>query len=321
MQSAGENVAKRGVFVAEVLANLPLGCEHFRLRLAAEGFPQALPGQFVQLQCRPIHPQQDQLVAEWSAARPPRLTQSELRDTEPFLRRPLSLAGCRIGPNGRRELTLIYRVVGTGTRWLSGLAVGEQLSVLGPLGNGFVIRDSARRAVLVGGGVGIPPLIFQAEMLAAAGKQSAAFCGARQAGALPLTLVPGSRVAREPQPTACLAEFAAWGTPAVVATDDGSLGYGGFVSEAFARWLDASGPAPGELVVYCCGPEAMMRAVAQLCLARNIECQLALERHMTCGMGTCQSCIVKVRSDAPPGWVFKLCCTDGPVFDARDLVW
>jgi dihydroorotate dehydrogenase electron transfer subunit len=316
-----QTIAKRGMFVAEVLANQPLGGDHFRIQLAVAGFPQAQPGQFVQVQCRPIDPQQEGTVLEWDARHPPKPGQGELCDKEPFLRRPISLAGCQVGPDGRTQLLLICRVVGTGTRWLSGLSAGEQISVLGPLGNGFAIRDSAPRAVLVGGGVGIPPLIFQAAALAAAGKETVAFCGARQAGLLPMTLVPGAKVAANVEPTPCLVELVVQGVPAVVATDDGSLGYHGLVSDAFARWLDIARPAAGQVVVYCCGPEAMMRAVAELCLARDIECLLALERHMACGMGTCQSCVVKVRRDDPPGWAFELCCADGPVFDAREILW
>ncbi|MCP4594043.1 MAG: dihydroorotate dehydrogenase electron transfer subunit, partial [bacterium] len=77
----------------------------------------------------------------------------------------------------------------------------------------------------------------------------------------------------------------------------------------------------GRLVVYSCGPEPMMRAVGRMCVDRDIDCQLALERHMGCGMGTCQSCVFRMRADNEQGWVYKLVCTDGPVFAARDIVW
>ena len=123
----------------------------------------------------------------------------------------------------------------------------------------------------------------------------------------------------------------------MVATDDGSLGYRGFISDAFSRSFGGSAREGGKLVVYCCGPEAMMQAVAAACETAGVECQLALERHMACGMGTCQSCIVKTRAggreghasswpdgDATtrvPPWKYSLCCQDGPVFDARDVLW
>ncbi len=311
----------RGVFAAEVAANLQLCGEHYRLDVVVDGFPPSQPGQFVQVQCRPPRPQASAAEADWPEDRPPRLTQPELAGVEPLLRRPLSLAGRATTADGRVRLTVIHRVVGVGTRWLAGLAEGEPVSILGPLGNGFSIRQGATHAALVGGGVGIPPLIYLAGELAAAGKGTVAFTGARRSELLPLTMVPGARVEASGRPTPCVAEFATCGIDTVIATDDGSAGFRGFISDAFAQWL-ANTKLPGEdLVVYCCGPEEMMRAVAETSIAAGVECQLALERHMACGMGTCQSCVVKTASDAPGGWKFSLCCTDGPVFDGRQVLW
>jgi len=307
----------RGVFIAEVLASQQLCDEHFLLTLGVEGFPQSRSGQFVQLQCRPLGAQVDRLEVDWPADKPPSFSQPELTGREPFLRRPFSLAGARRS-GGEVELDIIYRTVGTGTAWLAGVEKGDKLSVLGPLGNGFEIREDKPAAALIGGGVGIPPMMYLAEALAAAGKQAVAFAGARNKSLLPLALTGKADAAR---PTMCAEQFAACNTPTMTATDDGSLGFAGFVSDAFARWLDGSPPAADELVVYSCGPEAMMRAVGDICIARDIECWLALERHMACGMGTCQSCIVKIRDDSRQGWSYKLCCTDGPVFDAREILW
>ena len=97
--------------------------------------------------------------------------------------------------------------------------------------------------------------------------------------------------------------------------------WGGTISEAFARWFEHHDFDPRDMAVYACGPEPMARAVGDICVKRGMECQLALERHMACGMGTCQSCVVKVRDATPAGWSFKLCCADGPVFDAKELLW
>ncbi|MGA2266452.1 MAG: dihydroorotate dehydrogenase electron transfer subunit [Phycisphaerae bacterium] len=333
---AQDRTAARGVFTAEVLSNRAICREHCRLQLLLEHFPPTRPGQFAQVQCRGLEPPVSAKVTDWPADRPPRLSQAELCDKEPFLRRPMSLAGRKNRRDGQVELAFIYRIVGTGTRWLAGLADGDQISVLGPLGNGFAIRDDAPQAVLVGGGVGIPPLVYLAEALAAAGKKTVAFAGARSGDLLPLTVVPKAKIATDGTPTPCIVEFTAHGASTVVATDDGSLGYRGMVSEAFERWLTKSGgqqvahpTGPGPMVVYSCGPEAMMQAVAAACQtaslrqaqAKDIECQFALERHMACGMGTCQSCIVKTKADNEAGWKFSLCCTDGPVFDARDVLW
>ncbi len=311
----------RGVFVGETVDNVPLCVDHYRLRVRLPGFPPSRPGQFVQVQCRPPEPQAPPREVDWPADRPPRLTQPELTAREPLLRRPLSLAGRRDLDDGATELTLIYRAVGIGTHWLAGVEAGQSLSVLGPLGNGFAIRPDKPAAVCVGGGVGIPPMIYLAGSLAAAGRRATAFCGARSRDVLSLTFVDGAEVRSDAKATPCAAEFARAGVPAVLATDDGSLGFEGFVSNALRKWLDETTPWPDDVVVYCCGPEPLMKAVADLCLADGIECQLALERHMACGMGTCQSCVVKIRDESERGWSFRLCCTDGPVFDAREVLW
>ena len=313
----------RGTFLGEAVANDRLCDEHYRLKLRLEAFPPSRPGQFIQLLCGPGGKREPYRLLEWADGKLPKFTRPELTEVRPLLRRPLSIAGRRDGRGGV-ELELIYRVVGTGTRWLSTVKPGEELSVLGPLGNAFAVRQEKPAAALVAGGVGIPPMIYLAEALAAAGKQAAALCGARTACLLPLTVKARGKALPSGKPTPCVKEFAAYGVNAAVATDDGSLGFKGLVSSAFEGWLeDAKGGDEG-LVVYSCGPEAMMKAVGDACIARGIECQLALERHMACGMGTCQSCIVKVRDAGAPqgrGWSYKLCCTDGPVFDAREIVW
>ena len=318
---AGDTVhSPRGSFLATVARNGRVCPGHHLLRLAFDSFPPTQPGQFVQLQCRATTPPAPARAVAWPADRPPRLTYPELAGKEPFLRRPLSLAGRRETADGV-ELEIMYRLAGTGTHWLAGVQAGEELSVLGPLGNSFGIFPDRPAAALIGGGVGIPPLLYLAESLKAVGKDVVAFTGLRSADRLLLTLVPAAKVDPQGLPTFCLAELAALGVPASVSTDDGSLGAKAFASQTFHRWLDRSGLGPADLAVYSCGPEPMMKAVGDLCVARGIACQLAVERHMACGMGACQSCIVKIRDGSEKGWSYKLCCADGPVFDARDVLF
>jgi len=326
-------VRSRGSFVAEAVAHEPLCDEHYLLRLRVGSFPPSRPGQFVQLRCtaEPAETAADAPQERpWRPGRGPELSQPELTAAAPLLRRPFSLAGRRDTPAGV-ELDLIYRTVGMGTRRLAEAPVGSRLSLLGPLGNGFAILPDRPTAAVIGGGVGIPPMFYLADALVAAGKTAVAFAGARSRALLPLHLTadpPGDPAS----PALCAAEFARSGTPTVVATDDGSAGIGGFVSDAFERWLASGAAAPDDLAVYCCGPEGLMRRVGEVCIARGIPCQLALERHMACGMGTCQSCIVRIRDENAPdpstgsgqaarGWSYKLCCTDGPVFAAADVRW
>ncbi len=201
--------------------------------------------------------------------------------------------------DGTVELDILYRVVGPGTNWLCQRKTGDEIDLLGPLGNGFAIREDKPLAAVIGGGTGIGPMIYLAESLSSAGRDVKAFAGARTVSALPLTEEQKGFFE--------------------ITTDDGSLGQAGMVHEAFAQWLERDRTA--EMVVYACGPEPMMKAVADICTPSGIECQLAMERHMACGMGVCQGCAIKVKTDEPPGWMFKLVCKDGPVFDAGELVW
>ncbi len=311
---------RRGVFQADVLANEQLCDEHFCMVLGLASFPATAPGQFVQLMCRPPGEPVSGQDVQWADGEPPQFTQAELTARQAMLRRPFSIAGRRDGDGGAVQLEIIYRTIGAGTHWLSEVAVGSPLSVLGPLGNGFDILPDKPVAALIGGGVGIPPMLYLAEALTAAGKQTVAFSGARSASLLPLGVSADVPVASDGTPAMCIAEFAARGASASIATDDGTLGLRGFVSEIFQNWLD-SGVNPADVVVYSCGPEVMMRVIGQMCIARGITCRLSLERTMACGMGTCQSCVCKLKADGEQGWAFKLCCTDGPVFDAAQIVW
>lgn len=311
----------RGNFRGRVLDNRLICPDHYRLRLLVEHFPPSSPGQFVNIQCGSVEGIVEPRQADWPDGRPPRLSQPELTSRQPLLRRPFSLAGRRDMASGSTELEVMHRVVGAGTAWLAQLTADAELSLLGPLGSGFTVSAQRPMAAVLGGGVGIPPMLYLVEALTAAGKEVVAFAGARTGRALPLASAGAEPPSPAARPTMCTAEFAEKGVATVVATDDGSLGFRGLVHEAFARWLAQRRPGPADLTVYACGPEPMMKAVGDLCLGRGIECQLALERYMACGMGTCQSCVCKTRADGKPGWQFKLVCKDGPVFRAEELVW
>ncbi len=319
---------KRGVFTATVSANEKLCDEHFLITLLLypevnEGkkFPPSQAGQFVQVQCSEINQPAEGAEIEWSAKNPPRFFQPELTKKQALLRRPLSLAG-RADSGEETELSIIYRVVGAGTGWLEHVKPGQAVSVIGPLGNGLPVIEGKTHAALIGGGVGIPPMLYAAEALGRANKRAVAFCGSRSRNLLPLRIKPGyEKQLTSGTPSECSVEFANRGARTVIASDDGSLGSVGLVTKPFENWLDCGEVAADQLVVYSCGPEPMMRAVGEICIARGIECYLSLERHMACGMGTCQSCIVKIRDDSEQGWGYKLCCTHGPVFPAEDIIW
>lgn len=239
-----------------------------------------------------------------------------------MLRRAFSIAGLARQDN-QVELSVIYRVVGRTTRWMDSLRMGSAISVLGPLGNRFPIRPDKRGAWLVAGGVGLPPMLWLAEALRAAGREVVAFCGSRSRELLPLALderVPLSADATVA--TLSAVEFVRSGVPVVISTDDGSAGYRGHVGAALVAFHAAHPPDADDLVVYTCGPEIMMRFVAEFCVARAIECHACMERAMACGTGICQSCVVPIRDPGDvEGWRYRLCCTEGPVFSADDIIW
>jgi len=293
--------ATKGMFLTRVLANEPLCRDHWRLVIEVDGFPDAQPGQFVQVLCS--DPDDDRHAGG------------------AYIRRPFSMGGLR-RQGDRCEIDILHRVVGVGTRWLSRLQPGDSVSIIGPLGKPFQLFDDHSVAYLVGGGIGLPPLVWMAESLKVAGKRAVAFCGARTADLMPLSCeatVP-SNVA---DATPVVRDFAQFDTPSIVCTDDGTLGVSGLIPDVFERYLQRhAADAARSAVVYTCGPDPMMRAVAEICQHRSIRCQVCLERMMACGMATCQSCVVRVRDKKrDEGWGYRLCCTDGPVFDAADVFW
>jgi dihydroorotate dehydrogenase electron transfer subunit len=207
----------------------------------------------------------------------------------PFLPRAFSVLRAR-----DHELQFLIEDVGPGTKRLCELQPGEELLIVGPLGNGFAMPRENRQALLVGGGVGIAPLaIWQDE----------------------LDHDPDSHPATPRRPLlgfrdAAHAAGAALLSDAVVATDDGSVGHEGLVTELLEEDLDARGE---ELEVYACGPPAMLEAVRAMCVERDVPAQLALESGMACGFGACFGCVVPTTD----GYV-RL-CLDGPVLDAAKL--
>jgi len=306
---------------AEVVANEQICREHFRITLGLHTFGEAFPGQFVHISpterlgagYAEVDWSHGVVSAEWHA-----------QCADPFLRRAFSVAGLeRDCETGCTRVDLIYREVGRATAWMASRRTGDRISVLGPLGNRFPISPHKPVAWMVAGGVGLPPMLWLAETLQVAGKQSVAFCGAQSRDLMALSMaceavpsVDGTKA------HLCTEEFSQSGTPVVLSTDDGTLGFHGHVGKALTAFHASNPASPNDVVVYSCGPERMMRFVADFCAQRGIECHLCMERAMACGTGTCQSCVVPVRDDTDPdGWRYRLCCADGPVFHADDVVW
>jgi len=223
---------------------------------------------------------------------------------DPLLPRPLAIFRSTESRSGG-TVEFVYKVVGRGTALLSGLHEGDSLSITLPLGNGFRLDDPGRTWWLVGGGVGFST-VFPAGVALTEGKGDfEMFLGARTRGQLPpREWIPGE------------------GVPGRVhlCTDDGTAGFHGTVGAAVRDRLDGlRGPGLRRLSILACGPEAMLRDIAETVLPRGISAQVSLENHMACGFGVCWGCVAEVREEE--GRTFRRVCKDGPVFDAREVVW
>lgn len=217
---------------------------------------------------------------------------------EPPLRRPFSILDVD-GSAGTFRLFL--KAVGAGSRALADMRVGEIAQCLGPLGVPFELPPPDREALMVAGGYGIAPFHLFCRELNAAGRRGRVFYGGRTAADLQIRDA-----------------FDALGAPLVPATDDGSLGHRGRVTEPLEAHLDAHGD---RFQVYACGPDAMLHAVARVAERRGIPAQVSLDPWMGCGVGTCLGCVVRMQAaeDARPH--YRCACTEGPVFHAREVVW
>ena len=252
---------------AAVTSQVQLAEGIYDLRLAAgEIAAQAVPGQFVSLYSK---------------------------DGSRLLPRPISLCGI---DKEKGELRLVYRVAGAGTKEFSALAAGDTIDVLGPLGNGFPLLEG-KKAFLIGGGIGIPPMLQLAKALNEIN------------GSEMVQSVIGYRDSH----MFLKEEFEAYGL-VTVATEDGSVGTKGNVMDAIReKKLQAD-------MIYACGPTPMLRAIKQYAEENNIECYISLEERMACGIGACLACVCKSREkDAHSNVNNKRICKDGPVFLSTEV--
>ncbi len=212
---------------------------------------------------------------------------------DPLLRRPFSIH--QASRNGR--IQILFKVMGRGTDLLAHCREGEKLSVFGPLGHGFDIKED-RPSCLVGGGMGIAPILFLAKRI----------CQVKKSIGID-SIIFGGREKKEVEPL--IADFEQLGIKIFPTTDDGSFGQKGFVTDVI-KTLDLS----PETVVYACGPEAMMKHLHLYCKDKNMECQVSVESVMACGMGACLGCNIPSQNGH-----YVHVCYEGPVFQAEDLVW
>ncbi|MGE3181061.1 MAG: hypothetical protein AB7N71_05470 [Phycisphaerae bacterium] len=312
------SVARRRAIRAVVRDTARVCAEHTRLVLAIPDFPASQPGQFVQVICTDVQQAGNEVC--WNVGQFPQVQNPEMHARHAFLCRPFSIGDRFVDESGVDCITIISRNIGPGTAWLEQVRVGQHVQLMGPMGVPFVLPSDERIFVLVGGGVGIPPLLYLARALREARHaNSVVFFGVRNRALLPVPI--SAEPASDGTALPCLRLPGDANFPVVVASDDGSIGVPGTVIDAMNAWQARNGINTAHVQIAACGPDAMLRAVAHHARSWDARCQLCIERTMGCGSGTCLSCIVRVNdSAAPQGSRWALSCSEGPVFDRDVLV-
>jgi dihydroorotate dehydrogenase electron transfer subunit len=269
-------------YTAPVLLQRALARDTYLIRLEAPELAGTItPGQFVMLRLLP--------------------------GSDPLLGRPFALYDTVLDARGAPcGIDIVYLVVGKATRRMAALGPGARVEVWGPLGHGFPPPAAPDHIALVAGGIGQTPFLAQIREL----------LGTRGYGGQPAQR-RAARVSvyygvRSADFAAGVDDFRAAGAEVHLASNDGTLGFHGFVTQLLEQYT-----APAH--IYGCGPEPMLHALARQAEERGVPCHLSLETPMACGVGICFSCVTPVRTET--GWDYKRVCVDGPVFDARCLHW
>lgn len=275
---------------ARILAHTAHAGDQYVLRIHAPRIAaRAQPGSFAHLRCADLLP----------------------------MRRPLSIM--RVSAK-EGWVDFLYKAVGEGTRLLATRQAGATLSVLGPIGVPFEPHAERPRALLIGGGVGIPPMVFLAEDLRAR-KTYTPFVIMGSEVPFPFTARPSQIIVpgMPPGVIAAMPLMEGWGIPSRLASRQNYPGcFDGYVTDVARAWLSALLPAlRNEVEIFACGPHPMLEAVAKLAREFELPCQVSLEEFMACAVGGCAGCTVEVKT--PHGPAMKRVCVDGPVFDAASV--
>ena len=213
-------------------------------------------------------------------------------ENAPLFRRPFSIAR-----TSEQSAEIIYEVVGNGTYYLSLLGTGDFLDIIGPLGTGFRIDKNSADVLLIGGGIGLPPLLYLADKLSSYNINPLLLAGFRTKSANYLSNL---------------------NNPVIFATDDGTLGHNGYITDILIEKLNENKYEK----IFSCGPEPMLSKVIEISDEYKVACFVAVENVFGCGTGVCLGCIIEnsLKRYTETGKKYSLACKDGPVFDAADLI-
>ncbi len=214
------------------------------------------------------------------------------------LRRPFSIFKA-----DSKTVTILYKVVGKGTSCMKGLSKNDVVDVFGPLGNGFPTVKMENYPVLAAGGYGAAALYLQAKALPDKGT---VFIGGRNS----IDIL-------------CVDEFKYLEWDVQIATEDGSLGTSGLITDIFDEWITTRKMSTNSklaLELFACGPEGMLQAMGKRAETHDFDAWLSMDRHMACGVGVCLTCVIK-KNEPDDSWKWARCCKDGPVFESREILW
>ncbi|CAC9535426.1 Dihydroorotate dehydrogenase electron transfer subunit [Bathymodiolus heckerae thiotrophic gill symbiont] len=284
MNKENRNTIK--VVDCQVLAHYKFEGDQYILTLASKVIAQETkPGQFVHISVSDILP----------------------------MRRPISIMSVDKENN---TFDLLYKVVGEGTKQLAKRKIGEMISIIGPIGNGFKMTDK-KLPLLIGGGVGMPPMIAIAQSIKDTDYDPFVILGSE----VPFPFTPELSKMGNPCPEAShtMPELEDWGVACRLASLQDYEGvFKGYVTDLAKVYLDSlSTDELAQVEIYSCGPHPMLEAVAKLAKDYNLPCQVSLEENMACAVGGCAGCVVEVQTNNGPA--MKRVCVDGPVFDATTV--
>lgn len=250
-----------------------------------------------------------------AAARPGSFVHITCDDALP-MRRPLSIMRAV-----DQSIDVLYKIVGEGLHLLAGKRPGDTISVLGPIGQPFLASPERPYCLLLGGGVGIPPMVFLAETLRNTQSMPLAILGSELPFPFPLEKSAIATPWLQGEFSSTMPLLEGWGIPARLTSLSEFAGcYRGYVTDLAEQWLRNLDDAErAKVEVFACGPTPMLKAVAALASKYEVPCQVSLEEFMACAVGGCAGCTVAITT--PEGPAMKRVCVDGPVFDAYSVVW
>jgi dihydroorotate dehydrogenase electron transfer subunit len=295
--------------------------KYYKMKLSCDGFSDASPGQFVMIRVNNSY--------------------------DPFLRRPMSIYKI---DKKRGGFEILYQVVGKGTDIMSGLKKGDEIDVLGPLGQGFSIPKKIDSAIIVAGGIGIAPMVALAEEIRKRGQGNKGARGQGSDSFFTRTLEPSNpRIllsvfigGKTKNDILCKDDFKKLGAKVHIATEDGFFGKKGTCVDLFKKVLidsHSSLVTRHSSLVFACGPYGMLKAVADIARDKKIPCQVSLDKRMACGTGACLGCVVRISGQSSVvseqkykedetlplithhSSLYKCVCKDGPVFDSEEIDW